>query len=132
MRLGLSISNFTWSPDQQLLGDTFGLMVERAERAGLYSLWVPDHFFQIPWIGPPAGIEEEHQGLGIPLPPLAERIARLEETLQIAHRMWSGDEKPYEGKYYHLARPLNSPQAIQKPHPPILVGGHGEQKTLRL
>ena len=53
MRLGLSISNFTWSPDQQLLGDTFGLMVERAERAGLYSLWVPDHFFQIPWIGPP-------------------------------------------------------------------------------
>src|SRR6266576_841444 len=53
MRLGLSISNFTWSPDQRLLGDTFGLMVERAERAGLYSLWVPDHFFQIPWIGPP-------------------------------------------------------------------------------
>jgi len=53
MRLGLSISNFTWSPDQQLLGDAFGLMVEPAERAGLYSLWVPDHFFQIPWIGPP-------------------------------------------------------------------------------
>lgn len=59
-------------------------------------------------------------------------MARLEETLQIAHQMWSGEEKPYEGKYYRLARPLNSPQSIQKPHPPILVGGHGERKTLRL
>lgn len=192
MRLGVSISAFSWSPDQALLGDTFSLIVERAERAGLYSAWVPDHFFQIPWIGPPeqemlegwsalayaagrtnsiklgtmvtgvthrhpgllvkmattldvlshgrtyfgigaaAGIEEEHRGLGLPLPPLAERFARLEETLQIVHQMWSGDDKPYEGKYYHLARPLNSPQPVQKPHPPILVGGHGERKTLPL
>jgi len=46
--------------------------------------------------------------------------------------MWSGDEKPYEGKHYQLARPLNSPQAVQKPHPPILIGGSGERKTLRL
>ena len=68
----------------------------------------------------------------MPLPPLTERFARLEETLQIAHQMWSGEEKPFEGRYYHLARPLNSPQPIQKPHPPILVGGHGERKTLRL
>ena len=83
-------------------------------------------------VGATAGIEEEHQGMGIPLPPLAERIDRLEETLQIAHQMWSGDEKPYEGKYYQLARPLNSPQHIQKPHLPILVGGHSERKDLRL
>jgi len=63
--------------------------------------------------------------MGIPLPPLAERTARLEETLQIAHQMWSEENKPYEGKYYHLAQTLNSPQPIQKPHPPILIGGHG-------
>jgi len=61
-----------------------------------------------------------------------ERFERLEETLQIAHQMWSGDEKPYQGKHYQLARPLNSPQAVQKPHPPILIGGVGERKTLRL
>ena len=76
-------------------------------------------------IGSTAGIEEEHRGMGIPLPPLAERTARLEETLQIAHQMWSEENKPYEGKYYHLAQTLNSPQPIQKPHPPILIGGHG-------
>ena len=76
--------------------------------------------------------EEEHQGLGVPFPPMAERFERLEETLQIAHQMWAGDEKPFEGKHYQLARPLNSPQAVHKPHPPILIGGTGERKTLRM
>jgi alkanesulfonate monooxygenase SsuD/methylene tetrahydromethanopterin reductase-like flavin-dependent oxidoreductase (luciferase family) len=56
----------------------------------------------------------------------------LEETLQIAQQMWAGNEKPYAGKYYHLERPLNSPQSVQRPHPPILIGGSGERKTLRL
>src|SRR5260370_31782868 len=79
-----------------------------------------------------AGSEGEQGGLGVPCPPLAERFERLEETLQIALQMWSGNEKPYEGKHYQLARPLNSPQAVQKPHPPILIGGSGERKTLRL
>jgi alkanesulfonate monooxygenase SsuD/methylene tetrahydromethanopterin reductase-like flavin-dependent oxidoreductase (luciferase family) len=65
-------------------------------------------------------------------PPTAERFERLEETLQIALQMWSGDEKPFEGKHYQLARPLNSPQSVQRPHPPILVGGGGERKTLRM
>ena len=191
MRVGLQVPSFTWSQGQSQLGDTFGLIAERAERAGFYSLWVMDHFFQIPVAGPPenemlegwsalafaaghtnriklgtmvtgvtyrhpgllvktattldvlshgraylgigaAWNEEEHRGLGVPFPPMAERFERLEETLQIAHQMWSGDEKPFEGKHHQLARPLNSPQAVQKPHPPILIGGTGERKTLRM
>jgi F420-dependent oxidoreductase-like protein len=191
MRLGLQVPSFTWSNGQSQLGDTFGLIAQRAERAGFYSLWVMDHFFQIGMVGPAenemlegwtalafaaartnhiklgtlvTGItyrhpgilvktattldvlsngrayfgigaawnEEEHKGLGVPFPPLGERFERLEETLQIAHQMWSGDEKPYTGKHYTLERPLNSPQVVQKPHPPILIGGAGERKTLRL
>src|SRR5690348_16617965 len=191
MRLGLQVPNFTWPGGQANLGDTFGLIAERAERAGLYSLWVMDHFFQIGSVGPvehemlegwsalafaaghtnriklgtmvtgvtyrhpgilvktattldvlshgraylgigAAWNEQEHRGLGVPFPALAERFERLEETLQIAHQMWAGDEKPYQGKYYQLGRPLNVPPSVQKPHPPILIGGTGERKTLRL
>ncbi len=191
MKLGLQVPSFTYPQGQENLGDMFGLIAERAERAGLYSLWVMDHFFQIGFVGPveremlegwsalafaagrtnriklgtmvtgvtyrypgilvktattldvlshgraylgigAAWNEEEHQGLGVPFPPLAERFERLEETLQIARQMWAGDEAPFEGKYYQLKRPLNSPQAVRKPHPPILIGGSGEKKTLRL
>ncbi len=191
MRLGLQIPNFTWPNGQANLGDTFGLIAQRAERAGFYSMWVMDHFFQIRGVGPSTnemlegwsalafaagrtnriklgtmvtgvtyrypgilvkmattldvlshgraylGIgaawnEEEHQGLGVPFPPLAERFEQLEETLQIALQMWAGDEKAYEGKHYQLTRPMNAPQPVQRPHPPILIGGSGERKTLRL
>jgi F420-dependent oxidoreductase-like protein len=76
--------------------------------------------------------KEEYIGLGIPFPPLAERFECLEETLKIAHQMWEGNERPFETKHYRLAHPLNSPRPVQKPHPPILIGGGGEQKTLRL
>jgi F420-dependent oxidoreductase-like protein len=191
MRVGLQVPSFTWPQGQSQLGDTFGLIAERAERAGLYSLWVMDHFFQIGFVGPvenemlegwsalafaagrtnhiklgtmvtgityrhpgllvktattldvlshgrayfgigAAWNEEEHNGLGVPFPSMSERFERLEETLQIAHQMWSGDAKPFEGKHYQLARPLNSPHAVQTPHPPILIGGTGERKTLRM
>ena len=189
MQIGLQVTNFTWPDGQAHLGDTFGLLAQRAERAGFSSLWVMDHFFQN--VGPaekemlegwsalafaaactnriklgtlvtgvtyrhPAilvktattldvlshgrtyfGIgtawhEPEHRGLGVPFPPLTERFERLEEALQIALQMWAGDEAPYRGKYYQLDRPLHCPQAIQKPHPPILIGGTGERKTPRL
>jgi F420-dependent oxidoreductase-like protein len=76
--------------------------------------------------------EQEHLGLGVPYPAVAERFERLEETLRIAHQMWAGDERPFEGVHYQLARPLNSPSALSVPHPRVLVGGSGERKTLRL
>jgi F420-dependent oxidoreductase-like protein len=76
--------------------------------------------------------EEEARGLGLFFPPLAERYERLEEALRICRQMWSDDDGPFEGKHYHLGRTLNSPQALSRPHPPILIGGSGERKTLRL
>ncbi|MGG8409820.1 LLM class flavin-dependent oxidoreductase, partial [Streptomyces sp. 12297] len=66
---------------------------------------------------------------------LAERFERVEETLQICLRMWDGehgDDRPFDGKHYRQTRALNVPQALTRPHPPILIGGGGEKKTLRL
>jgi alkanesulfonate monooxygenase SsuD/methylene tetrahydromethanopterin reductase-like flavin-dependent oxidoreductase (luciferase family) len=79
-----------------------------------------------------AWYERECVGLGVPFPPLSERYERLEETLQICRQMWSSDNGRYDGKYYQLAGTLCSPQPIQRPNPPVLLGGTGERKTLRL
>jgi len=76
--------------------------------------------------------EHEHRAFGVPFPPLKERFERLEETLQIAHQAWRGDARPFAGKYYQLAEPLLSPESVTRPRPRILIGGSGEQKTLRL
>lgn len=185
------MTRFDWPGAPGSIGPVLGRIAKGAEEAGFSSLWVMDHFFQIPLFGPPeqemlegysalafaaarteriglgtlvtgvthrhpgvlvktattldvlsdgrawfgigaAGYEEDHAGLGIPLPPTAERFERLEETLRIARQMWAGEDGPFEGEHYRLGRTLNSPNSVKRPHPPILVGGGGEKKTLRL
>jgi len=191
MKLGLQIPDFTWPGGPPELGPRLADVVRTADDVGFSSIWVMDHFFQIPPVGPvelamleayttlgfiaantsrarigtmvtgvtyrhpailikqvttldvlsrgraymgigAAWFEREHLGLGVPFPPVSERFERLEETLQIALQMWSDNNGPYRGKHYQLEETLNSPQALTKPHPPILIGGSGEKKTLRL
>ncbi|GAA2458728.1 LLM class F420-dependent oxidoreductase [Actinomadura vinacea] len=190
MRIGLQVPSFTFPGGPEQIAPAFGRIARDADQAGLHSLWVMDHFFQINMVGPAedpmlegytalayaaalteritlgtmvtgvtyrhpgilvktattldvlsggrawlgigaAWNDEESRGLGVPFPPTAERFEKLEETLQIAHQMWKGDEKPYQGAHFQLERPLNSPQSVRRPHPPILIGGTGEKKTLR-
>jgi F420-dependent oxidoreductase-like protein len=76
--------------------------------------------------------EREQRALGVPVAPVAERFERLEETLQICLQMWSGDDGPFNGRHYQLAETLCVPAPLSRPHPPILVGGGGERKTLLL
>lgn len=191
MRIGLQIPSFTWPGGAEVIHSKLAEIVQTAEEAGFYSLWVMDHYFQIPPVGEAdepmleayttlghmaaltervklgalvsgviyrypgiltkqvttldvlsggraylgigaAWFEREADGLGIPFPPVAERFEWLEETLQIVHQMWSDDDGPYNGEHYQLEETLNAPQPVSQPHPPIMIGGMGEKKTLRM
>jgi alkanesulfonate monooxygenase len=154
----LSVMDHVWQigvigpPEHEMLEayTTLGYLAARTSRIELVS-WVTAVVYREPgllakivttldvlsegraWLGIGAAWnEQEARGLGLPFPPTAERFERLEEALQICLQMWSDDESPYAGKHYTLERTLNSPQALTRPHPPILIGGGGEKKTLRL
>ncbi|MEU7814399.1 LLM class F420-dependent oxidoreductase [Pseudonocardia sp. NPDC049154] len=129
---------------------TLGYLAARTERVELLA-WVTAVSYRDPgllaklvttldvlskgraWLGIGAAWnDEEARGLGLFFPSTAERFERLEETLRICLQMWSADEGPFEGTHYRLERTLNVPQSLTRPHPPILIGGGGEKKTLRL
>jgi F420-dependent oxidoreductase-like protein len=118
IKLGVMVTGVTYRHPAVLIKMVTSLDVLSGGRAylGLGAAW----------------LEREHAAMGVPFPPTAERFERLEETLQIAHQMWSGENRPYQGKHYRLTEMLNAPPPLTKPHPPILIGGGGEQKTLRL
>jgi len=118
VRLGTMVTGVTFRPPALLVKAVTTLDVLTGGRA---------------WLGIGVGHHGgEASDMGLPFPPTAERYQRLEETLQIATRMWAGDETPFEGRHYRLGRPHGSPRPAGHDHPPILIGGAGEQKTLRL
>ncbi len=194
MRLGLQLPSFTYPGGPAAIRSTLTEIGQAAEDAGLASLWVMDHWFQLPegsgWGGPEepmleayttlgflaqattrialgplvAGVmnrepgalvksattldvlaggrtylglgagwyEREANGLGFRFPPIAERFERLEETLQIAQRMFAGDRRSFDGRRYRLAEPINVPAPLSRPRPRIMVGGNGANRTMRL
>ncbi|MGI8760881.1 MAG: LLM class F420-dependent oxidoreductase [Jatrophihabitantaceae bacterium] len=154
----LSVMDHVWQisvvgpPEHEMLEayTTLGYLAAKTERIELLA-WVTAAVYREPgllakavttldvlsqgraWLGIGAAWnEEECLGLGLPFPPTAERFERLEEALQICLQMWREDESPYTGRYYTLQRTLNCPQSVRRPHPPILIGGSGERKTLRM
>jgi F420-dependent oxidoreductase-like protein len=118
VRLGAMVSPVTYRAPSLLIKQVTTLDVLSRGRA---------------WLGIGAGYhEEEAQAIGLSLPPVRERFEALEEAVLLAKQMWSGNTTPFAGRRYRLDRPISSPPPTTRPHPPILIGGAGEQKTLRL
>lgn len=118
VRLGTMVTGATYRPPALLVKAVTTLDVLSAGRA---------------WFGVGAGYHaEEARAKGLPLPPVRERFERLEDTLRLAIQMWTGNSTAFEGRHFSLERPVNSPQSLSHPHPPILIGGMGEQRTLLL
>jgi F420-dependent oxidoreductase-like protein len=118
VRLGTMVTGVTFRPPGLLIKAVTTLDVLSGGRA---------------WLGVGAGYhEDEARAMDLPLPVTEERFERLEETLRLAAQMWSDDRSPFEGRYYRLERPVNNPPPLTKPHPPIMIGGMGERRTLRL
>jgi F420-dependent oxidoreductase-like protein len=118
VRLGTIVTGVTYRHPGLLvkIANTLDVLSEGRSFLGLGAAWY----------------EREHLALGVPYPPMAERFERLEEALQIALQMWSAAEGSYHGAHYRLAETINVPAPVQDPHPPIVIGGGGERKTLRL
>jgi F420-dependent oxidoreductase-like protein len=191
MRFGLQIPNFSLGvADDQIFAGISDIAVA-AEAAGFDSVWVMDHFYQLPALGGPpqpmlesytllgalaartsrvrlgtlvtgvtyrnpavlakivttldvissgravlgigaAWYEVEHEGLGVPFPPVKERMDRLEEAVQICRAMFTQESPSFNGRYYRIDQARNVPRPLQLGGPPILVGGGGERRTLRL
>ncbi|MFT4038477.1 MAG: LLM class F420-dependent oxidoreductase [Thermomicrobiales bacterium] len=191
MKFSITVPRFVYDGGDAAIGPEFAALARDADAGGIDTLWVMDHFLQIPmvgeidepmlegystlafaagvterirlgtlvtgatyrrpgllvktvttldvlsggraWFGVGAGwFEREHLALGVPFPSTSERFERLEETLQIANQMWSDNDGPFQGKHFQLAETLCQPQPVGHAHPPILIGGGGEKKTLRL
>jgi F420-dependent oxidoreductase-like protein len=191
MKYGLQINRFDFPGGTPAIAKHLRELAGAAEDAGFYSVWVMDHFFQLPLLGPKddpmmeayttlgylAGVtkkvklgtlvtgviyrepavlinavtaldvlsqgrayfgigagwnEEEAIALGLPNPLTTQRFDKLEDILKLTKQMWAGDRQPFKGKAYELPEPINVPGPVTQPHPPIMVGGSGEKKTLRL
>ena len=194
MRVGLQLPSFSFPGGTPAIRPTLTAIAQAAEANGFASLWVMDHFFQLPvdtgWGGPDEPMLEafttlgflaqaterialgpmvasavyrppavlvkaattldvlsggraylglgaawyarEARGLGLPFPPRPERFDRLEEVLQVTLAMWAGDTRPIDGAHYQLAEPISRPAPLAEPHPPVMIGGGGERRTLRL
>ena len=190
--LGFQIPNYTFpGVTNDKLFDHVVMLASTAEKAGFDSVYVMDHFYQLPNIGPrtepmleaytvlsgiaartkkvrigalvtgvtyrnPALLaktvttldvvssgrailglgaawnEDEHRGYGYDFPPVGERISRLEEALQICRAMFREEAPTFEGRFYRIEGALNFPRPIQPNGPPIMIGGGGEQRTLKL
>ena len=194
MRVGLQLPSYSYPGGAGAIAARLTEIAQAAEAAGFASLWVMDHYLQLPedtgWGGPNepmleayttlgflaraterislgplvAGVTNHHpgllvktattldvltggrtylglgagwyareaRGLGVPWPERRERFERLEETLRIAHLMWSGEARPFEGRHYRLDEPITAPQPLSRPRPRLMVGGNGPRRTMRL